>query len=387
MREPLVAEARQAALKVMRTPRSVDIEVTSRCNLRCRYCFHFESQAAEYRDLPTDEWLQFLDECGRCAEMDVTLGGGEPFTRQDLPTIIDGVVRNHMRFSILSNGALIDDGLAAYLGGTGRCNSVQVSLDGSQAETHDACRGSGSFAGAVRGIRTLQRQGVPVTVRVTIHRHNVHDLENTARFLLEDLTLPGFSTNSAGYLGSCRQNATEVMLTTRERQVAMEVLLRLAEQYPGRISAQAGPLAEGLMWGRMEAARARGDPPFSNGGHLTACGCPGEKIAVRADGAYVPCTLLEHIELGWINQDSLAEMWQRSPEMNRLRRRHTIALQDFEFCAGCPYLDYCTGNCPALAYALTGEVDHPSPDACLRRYRQDGGGWLAHWLNGRSQWR
>jgi SynChlorMet cassette radical SAM/SPASM protein ScmE len=127
------------------------------------------------------------------------------------------------------------------------------------------------------------------------------------------------------------------------------------------------------MWREMEAARASGAPPFPNGGHLTACGCPRDKIAVRADGAYVPCTLLEHLVLGRINRESLAEVWQRSPAMNRLRQRHRIPLQGFGFCAGCPYVDYCTGNCPALAYTLTGEVDHPSPDACLRRYLEDGG--------------
>ena len=85
-------------------------------------------------------------------------------------------------------------------------------MDGSRPEIHDACRGQGSFAAAVRGIRTLQRHGVPVTVRVTIHRHNVHDLEATARFLLEELGLPSFGTNAAGYLGACRRNAGQVLL-------------------------------------------------------------------------------------------------------------------------------------------------------------------------------
>ena len=36
-------------------------------------------------------------------------------------------------------------------------------------------------------------------------------------------------------------------------------------------------------------------------------------------------------------------------------------------------MPYCTGNCPALAYTLTGEVNHPSPDACLRRFLEEGG--------------
>jgi SynChlorMet cassette radical SAM/SPASM protein ScmE len=363
----------EQSLKVMRTPRSVDIEVTSRCNLRCRYCYYFDNRAVTYHDLSTDQWLQFIDELGRCAVMDVTLQGGEPFVRRDLPQLIEGICRNRMRFSILSNGTLIDDAIAAFLADTGRCDYVQVSIDGSGSQTHDACRGEGAFAAAIQGVHTLQLHNVPVAVRVTIHRYNVHDLEAIANLLLKDLGLGGFSTNSAGYLGTCRQNAEEVLLTTHERQEAMETLLDLADRYDGRISAQAGPLAEGEMWQRMEQARMEDAAPFPDGGYLTACGCHNSKINVRADGVITPCSMLPHMELGHINSDSLIELWQHHPALNQLRQRHTIPLTAFEFCAGCPYIPYCTGNCPGLAYTMIGQVDHPSPDACLRRFLAEGG--------------
>ena len=369
----LTREAGHASQEVMRTPRSLDIEITARCNLRCRYCYFFNNPAVDYRELPTDEWLEFFDELGSLGVMNVTLAGGEPFLRKDLPALLEGLVRNRMRFSLLSNGTLIDDEIAAFIAGTGRCEYVQVSVDGSCAKTHDSCRGKGSFERAIRGIRTLQRHRINAAVRVTIHRNNVNDLENIARLLLEELDLPGFSTNSAGYLGTCRLNAADVLLNIRERELAMATLLRLTQKYDGRISASAGPLAEGRMWRRMEDALAQSAPAFPNRGRLTACGCPSNKISVRADGAIVPCSMLAHGELGRINHDSLEEIWQHSPALNQLRSRHTIPLTAFEFCADCSYIPYCTGNCPGLAYAITGQVDHPSPDACLRRFIEQGG--------------
>jgi SynChlorMet cassette radical SAM/SPASM protein ScmE len=363
----------EPTLQIMRTPRSADIEITSRCNLRCRYCYYFDNPKVEYRDIPTDDWLQFFDELGQCAIMDVTLQGGEPFIRKDLPQLIERIIHNRMRFSVLSNGTLIDDTIAAFLSDTNRCNSVQISVDGSSPKTHDACRGKGSFEGALRGIRILQRYKIPVAVRVTIHRHNVHDLDGIACLLLDDLGLDGFSTNAAGYLGACRQNASEVMLTTHDRQVAMETLLRLSERYNGRISAQAGPLAEGEMWFKMEEALVNGESAFPDGGFLTACGCHNNNINVRADGVITPCCMLPHMELGHINKDFLAEVWQYHPDLNQLRQRYTIPLTAFPFCKDCPYIAYCTGNCPGLAYTIMGEVNHPSPDACLRRFLMDGG--------------
>ncbi len=373
MSEVLKATIEPRGPMVMRSPRSLTLEITSRCNLRCRYCYFFNNPAVEYRDLPTDEWLKFFDELGSLGVMKVTLAGGEPFIREDLRVLLDGIIRNRMRFSFLSNGALIDDDIAAFIARSGRCEYVQVSVDGSRAEVHDSCRGKGSFDAAIRGIRTLQRHRIGVAVRVTIHRNNVHDLENIARFLLEELGLPDFGTNSAGYMGTCCVNADDLLLNIEERKEAMATLLRLTAEYKGRISAMAGPLTDGRMWRRMEEARAQGLPAFHNGGRLTACGCPSNKITVRADGAIVPCNMLAHVELGRINHDSLAEIWQNSPALNQLRNRHTIPLTEFEFCSGCSYIPYCTGNCPGLAYSLTGTVDHPSPDACLRRFLEEGG--------------
>ena len=213
-----------------------------------------------------------------------------------------------------------------------------------------------------------------VAVRVTIHRHNVDDLENIAHLLLEELGLPGFGTNSAGYLGTCRLNADDVMLTIAERQLAMATLLRLAEKYPDRISANAGPLAEGRAWRRMEEARAQGAPAFPNRGPPYRVRLPEQQDLRARRRRHRSVHLCWPIcELGRINQDSLAEIWQHSPALNQLRSRHTIPLTEFEFCAGCSYIPYCTGNCPGLAYTITGQVDHPSPDACLRRFLEEGG--------------
>lgn len=373
MPEELRAEIVPAGSKVIRTPRKLDIDITARCNLRCRYCYYFSNPAVVYRDLPTEEWLTFFDELGSLGVMDVTLAGGEPFIREDLTILLEGLVRNRMRFTLLSNGALIDDKTAASIARTGRCECIQISVDGSCAAVHDTCRGPGAFHGAVRGIRTLQRHRINVAVRVTIHRHNIEDLQNIAHFLLEELGLPGFGTNSAGYLGKCRLNADDVLLTVAERQLAMATLLRLTAKYGGRISASAGPLAEGRVWRRMEDARMQGAPAFPHRGRLTGCGCPSNKIAVRADGVLVPCNMLAHIGLGRINHDSLAEIWLNSPALNQLRNRNAIPLTEFEFCADCPYILYCTGNCPGLAYTITGRVNHPSPDACLRRFLEEGG--------------
>ncbi len=360
-------------MRLMRTPRTVDLEITNSCNLSCRYCSHFTSAGDVERDLPIEEWIEFFQELARCTVMSVTVSGGEPFYREDLPEILEGIAHNRMRFNILSNGTLLTDEMAAFLASTGRCDGVQVSIDGSVPITHDSFRGEGNFRRAMEGIGILKKHNIPVQVRVTIHRENVRDLENVARLLLEDVGLQSFSTNAASYMGVCRQNTEQVQLTVEERSLAMETLLKLNQKYNERISAAAGPLAEGRQWLMMEKARREGKESIPGRGYLTGCGGPMSKLAVRADGVIVPCNQIGHIELGRINQDDLREVWQDHPELSKLRERRNIPLGDFEFCRGCDYINYCTGGCPALAYNLTGNEDHPDPDSCLRRYLDKGG--------------
>jgi len=225
----------------------------------------------------------------------------------------------------------------------------------------------------MRGIKSLQKYNVPVPVRVTIHKHNVRDLENVAKLLLGEVGLPSFSTNSASYMGLCRQNTELVQLTAEERSLAMETLLKLEKKYNGRISATAGPLAEGRDWLEMEKARRDRKQDIPGRGCLSGCNGPMNTLAVRADGVMVPCIQMSHIELGRINMDDLQEVWQENSELKRLRERHKISLNEFEFCQGCAYINYCTGNCPALAYTIIGKEDHPSPDACLKRFLEAGG--------------
>ncbi|MEI8348608.1 MAG: SynChlorMet cassette radical SAM/SPASM protein ScmE [Candidatus Omnitrophota bacterium] len=360
-------------IKLVRSPRSVEIAITNTCNLRCAYCSHFTSAADVPGDVSLEDWLCFFEELNRCSVLKVCLDGGEPFHRKDIIQIIQGIVANRMRFSVLSNGTLLTDEIAAFLASTRRCDFIQISLDGSIATTHDALRGEGSFRKALAGIQALQKHNIPVAVRVTIHKHNLNQLEELTHFLLEEIGLRSFSTNAASYMGLCRKNSSQVQLTVGERSLAMEKLLTLSNKYPNRISAMAGPLAEAKGWLEMEEARHTRKAQPAGRGYLTGCAGPMSKIALRPDGVFVPCILLSHIELGKMNKDDFRAIWQSHPALKSLRSRHLIPLNEFAFCKDCLYVDYCAGGCPALSYTVVGNMNHPNPDTCLRKFLAEGG--------------
>lgn len=354
-------------LKVMSSPKHVDIAITGKCNLACRYCFYADEMVAR-TNLPTERWLSFFDELGSLGVMTVTLTGGEVFTRPDLFELIDGIIANRMRYSLLSNGTMItEETLKQFEVGKRRqrLDSIQISVDGSSAEVHDLSRPK-SFGRALRGLKLLKEAGYPVTVRVTINRHNVDDLENVAKLLLEEVGLSSFSTNEAYACGATDRTEGNIILTPMQREKAMDVLTRLSEKYNNRIGAQAGPLVFARELKTMDEMIADGHISRSGRGTLSSCGGVFHNLAVLHDGTIVPCHALSTLHLGIVGVDSIQEIWVNHTTMTALRQRREIPLSSLETCQGCAYQGFCSGGCPGGAMYANGDFNARDPMSCYR---------------------
>jgi len=357
-------------MRLMSSPHHVDIAVTGRCNLACRYCFYADEMVGR-SDLTTERWLAFFRELGALGVMTVCLTGGEVFTRPDLFELIDGVVANRMRYEMLSNGTLITEKLLEQFE-TGRrrlrLNSIQISVDGATAEVHDKSRPQ-SFARALRGLKLLREAGFPASVRVTVNRHNVDDLENIARLLLEEIGLDSFSTNEAYACGATDRCAETVILTPAQRSRAMATLTRLNERYQGRIEASAGPLALARDLAQIDEMIATGESGIPGRGRLASCGGVYSKLAVLHDGVIVPCHVLPTLHLGRIGVDSLQEIWRRHPTLIALRARRDIPLSALPVCKECRYQGFCLGGCPGGAVYAHRDFNTRNPMNCYRVLR------------------
>jgi SynChlorMet cassette radical SAM/SPASM protein ScmE len=349
----------------------LDLSLTGRCNLKCRYCFYANEMTA-LSDMPTERWHALFEELGRLGVQNVCLSGGEVFTRPDLFELIDGVIANKMRYAILTNGTLItEETLKEFAKGKRRLRlgSIQVSIDGSCAAIHDQSRPPKSFDRALRGLRLLKAAHFPVTVRVTVNRANVNDLPNVARLLLEDVGLGSFSTNEADQMGSARCYGDSIVLTRSERKQAMETLARLNKEHGGRISATAGPLASASFFAEIDEACAQGKTGRPGRGTLCSCGGVFTKLAILHDGTIVPCNLLPKLVMGVFGHQSLAEVWRSSPAINVVRYRRQIPVRSLPTCKDCSYAGFCAGGCPASVMAKFGRLNARDPLVCYRIFK------------------
>jgi len=127
-------------------PLHLFVELTYRCNLRCRMCQFLpllEKGGLEGRrgeELSAAEVLEFVQSFPRTAV--VTFTGGEPLLRKDLPAIFAALAPRN-KLHVITNGTLLDDAAAAFLFenrlrwvGGGGLFAVGVSLHG-PASVHD----------------------------------------------------------------------------------------------------------------------------------------------------------------------------------------------------------------------------------------------------------
>ncbi|MGH2588470.1 MAG: radical SAM protein [Dehalococcoidia bacterium] len=153
------------------------------CNLQCSYCVAMSGPRAERRGLAMHAFRRLVDEAAARGIRELFITGGEPFI---LPDIGDRICYAAERIptTVLTNAMLFQGRRLETLRSlAGLDVRYQVSLDGADADTHDAYRGRGSWAKTLEGIATLQRLSLPVVIGSTETPVNAHRLDGLRAFV------------------------------------------------------------------------------------------------------------------------------------------------------------------------------------------------------------
>lgn len=201
----LLRELHQRAA-ACRQPVNGTFELTERCNLACRMCYirHSASDATRRaRELPAWAWLALAREAVDEGMIFLLLTGGEIFLRSDFFELYQPLTRLGLLITIFTNGTLIREEVAECLAQTPP-SRTEITLYGATAATYEAITGvRGSFARCCAGIETLNRYRVPFTLKTTLTRQNVGELE-AMRQMAQNWGVPF----SAGWLLCQRRDST-----------------------------------------------------------------------------------------------------------------------------------------------------------------------------------
>lgn len=352
---------------------SVALNLTRRCNLRCRCCYaladlRFVSDRSG--ELAASEVRAFLRAArpllSRRAA--VVILGGEPLLEPNrLLAVAAGARRLGLSATMSTNGTHVTPGFARAAARAGL--EVQVSFDGPDADTHDAVRGSGVFDRATAAVRTLKRGGVHVILNLVCHRATAGRLEafldlatalgaDEARFI--PLKQLGGARPGAGTLGAAAPGAS---VNDAPAAGAPPLWQIVAE-------------ALALLRRRPKLARLLGRDALSILANTCrysvrrpSCGTGRQTVLLDADGSVYPClnTLRPELRLGNVRDPGFdfVRTWRESPVLRAVRAATDVTAGP---CRACPVRHWCLGGCHGETLAATGRLDARSPHcADLRR--------------------
>lgn len=107
---------------------SIFIDLTSRCNFSCRYCFNADSVNASALDLPISIIRKMLSDNDVSKISNWILSGGEPLLYPDLDEALSLFKQNNIRPKIATNGTLLTSDVADKWVSLG-VSAVQFSLN------------------------------------------------------------------------------------------------------------------------------------------------------------------------------------------------------------------------------------------------------------------
>lgn len=142
-------------------------QVTYRCNFRCRFCGYWALGADAFQEPPVSAYVEGARKLAQMGTLLVSLAGGEPLLRTDVPEIVAAIGRHHFPF-LTTNGWLLTPALARDLMRAGLWGA-SVSIDYADPDRHDERRGMfGSWEQAWRAVEMLDEARVHRWQRVNV---------------------------------------------------------------------------------------------------------------------------------------------------------------------------------------------------------------------------
>lgn len=176
-------------------PMSLQIEPTTKCNLRCKFCI---SPIWNRRgmDMSIGDFRRIINQFPFLEEI-LLQGIGEPLMCDDLFEMLDLCREKRILVTITTNGTLMNNPLAERLVNT-ELKTIVISLDAATKDTFERVREGARFDEVLKNIRNLIRvkrgRKLPyVVINFTASLENIHELPDAVR-LAKDLGVDGVET-------------------------------------------------------------------------------------------------------------------------------------------------------------------------------------------------
>ena len=314
-------------------------ETTRKCPLNCIHCRAAADNSQPEDELSTEEGFRLIDGIAKFAKPMLILTGGEPMTRKDIYELASYATSKGFRVVMASCGHFLTPESAEKIKTSG-IKALSISLDGADASTHDAFRGStGAFEKSLAGIRCAREAHIQFQINTTVSRLNVHQLAQILD-LAENIGASAVDFFFLVPTGRGRELDAE-MLPTPEYE---KTLLWIAEERSRRkirIKTTCAPHFSRISQSVDSETKPEG-----------ACLAGGGFVFVSHRGIMQPCGFLD-VQCGDLRKAdfNFGKLYLESEVFRNLREPDRYEGK----CSVCEFRKVC-GGCRARAYAASGHV-------------------------------
>jgi len=331
-----------------RDPFIVFYEVTRACDLACRHCRASAKCVPQPGELSHDDAIALVDRIAAFESKPIIVfTGGDPLKREDLVSLVERAKSQGLKPSLApaATPRLQIDGLNPLK--DAGIERVAVSLDGPDAESHEAMRRiPGSFEESLRACRAVREAGLGLQVNTTVTRHNITRLPE----LINTIEMLGVGLWSVFFLVPVGRAASDDRIEARQYEAVFALLHEASKNRPFAIKTTEAPFYRRFVLqrgGQPQKGPARGPLGINDGKGV---------MFIAHDGVIQPSGFLP-VECGRFPSDDPVKVYRENPIFQSLRDPDQLKGK----CGVCDYRQACGGS-RARAFALTGDVLAEEPD-------------------------
>lgn len=159
------------------TLRYLEIQLTSKCNLKCKHCYQGEKNDLE---LPFSALKNILNDFVYFQGLRILLSGGEPLLYSNFKEL-NLFLKNYPAYVVLiTNGVLLNKIPLAQIR---NIDEIQVSLDGMEYG-HNILRGEGTFEKVISGVKRIkEKTDKKISFATMVHNKNISEFKNMNKLI------------------------------------------------------------------------------------------------------------------------------------------------------------------------------------------------------------
>jgi AdoMet-dependent heme synthase len=334
-------------------------EVTLACDLVCKHCRASAQEQAHLGELSTAQAKSLIEQVTEFPRRPMMVfTGGDPLKRKDLFDLIRHAVGQGIEVALTPSATPLATREAFERAREAGVRRLGISLDGADAQTHDAFRGwEGSFHRTLEMLRNARDLNLSVQINTTITRRNVHQVDAIAELLAGQ----GIAMWSVFFLVPVGRGVEEQRISGLEYEEVFERLWRHAQHPPYSVKTTEAPHYRRFVLERggdpLAGPRGTGDG-VARRGHRAPLGVGDGKgvMFVSHTGEIYPAGFLP-LCCGRFPNDSVVDVYQNHPTFLALRDPDRLKGR----CGICEYRYVCGGS-RARAFAVTGDFLETEPD-------------------------